>query len=292
MITIEQYVSPPDMQQAYDLLHSRPDAVILAGGAFTRLTSRKIGLAIDLAQAGLSGISQDGQGLTIGAMTTLRELETSPVLHLAGYGSLAEATGRIAGVQLRNLATVGGSVCGRYGFSDILPLLLALDCTVVLHKAGPLALADWLDRHQPGKERDILERVILPSHGPLAASQALRQTSLSLPILTVAIAGTVGRWRIAVGARPGRAVLAPGAMQILNRWQPPTGLAEPRPAARSIVATASGAADPAGRLAVAEEAAASAAAGLAFGSDPRAGAAYRAHVCRTLLKRLILEVLP
>ena len=39
---------------------------------------------------------------------------------------MREAVRHIVGVQFRNCATVGGSVYGRFGFSDVLTLLLAL----------------------------------------------------------------------------------------------------------------------------------------------------------------------
>lgn len=45
---------------------------------------------------------------------------------------MKESLRHIVGVQFRNLATVGGSLWGRFGFSDVLTLLLALDAQVEL----------------------------------------------------------------------------------------------------------------------------------------------------------------
>lgn len=57
------------------------------------------------------------------------------------FGSLfADMTGHIVGVQFRECATFGGSVWGRFGFSDILTGLLALDCEVELAEAGRIPL--------------------------------------------------------------------------------------------------------------------------------------------------------
>lgn len=42
-------------------------------------------------------------------------------------GAVRESLRHIVGVQFRNLATVGGSIFGRFGFSDVLTMFLALD---------------------------------------------------------------------------------------------------------------------------------------------------------------------
>lgn len=66
-------------------------------------------------------------------MVTLRELETNKLLNELTYGAFSESVKHIVGVQFRNLATVGGSVFGRYGFSDIITLLVALNAEVQLY---------------------------------------------------------------------------------------------------------------------------------------------------------------
>ena len=61
-----------------------------------------------------------------------------PMVSFVRYtnGAVKEALRHIIGVQLRNTATVGGSVWGRFGFSDVITLLLAMDTLVVLY-CGP-----------------------------------------------------------------------------------------------------------------------------------------------------------
>ena len=62
---------------------------------------------------GLDRIEGDGKkGLTIGALVTLNQLETHPVIH-ASFPGLAEAAHSIATPQIRNLGTVGGNLCQR-----------------------------------------------------------------------------------------------------------------------------------------------------------------------------------
>jgi xanthine dehydrogenase YagS FAD-binding subunit len=59
---------------------------------------------------GLSGIRETPQGLEIGALTTLTEVESSPLVR-ARYGLLAAAAGRVATPQIRNNGTLGGNLC-------------------------------------------------------------------------------------------------------------------------------------------------------------------------------------
>src|SRR5919202_5035793 len=58
------------------------------------------------------GVEDTGQGLILGALTTLTEMETSPVVKQR-YPLLAEAAAVAATPQLRNMATVGGNLLQR-----------------------------------------------------------------------------------------------------------------------------------------------------------------------------------
>ena len=61
----------------------------------------------------LRGISyQSGNGLRIGALTTIAELAEA-TNELATYPALLEAANEAASPQIRNLATIGGNMCQR-----------------------------------------------------------------------------------------------------------------------------------------------------------------------------------
>jgi xanthine dehydrogenase YagS FAD-binding subunit len=71
----------------------------------------------------LSGIRETADGLEIGALTTLTEIEQSPIVR-EKYSLLASAAGRVASPQIRNVGTLGGNLCQdarcwyyRYGVS-------------------------------------------------------------------------------------------------------------------------------------------------------------------------------
>jgi carbon-monoxide dehydrogenase medium subunit len=70
-------------------------------------------------------------GLTIGATTTIRTLETDAVI-LDHYPVVAESAGTLGSVAIRNVATVGGNLCNAAPSADMAPALVALSATVRL----------------------------------------------------------------------------------------------------------------------------------------------------------------
>ena len=299
MLSISKYVRAGSVEEAYELVQKNRRACVLGGGAWLRLGSGTIPLAIDLAACGLNGIdvvADDpafGRALRIGAYATLRQVETSAALAAATGGLLARAVRDIVGVQFRNVATVGGSVAGRFGFSDVCCALLALGAHVEFAGAGRMPLAAFLA--QPGRVRDVLTHVVVPA-GPVAASyQAVRNQSTDFPVVNAcAVRSAAGAWRVAVGARPGRARLVEGPAEellpagSLDKKNPATGAA-PFPDR-----TAAGASAPAAGLsacpAAAElDAVAAAAQALPFSGNMWASERYRRHVAGALVRRAVEE---
>lgn len=76
MLTIKNYLRPKTPQEAYDLVQKRSN-VILGGMLWLKMQNRRVDTAIDLQDLGLSYIRQEEDGVHIGAMTSLRTLETS-----------------------------------------------------------------------------------------------------------------------------------------------------------------------------------------------------------------------
>ena len=132
MLTIDQYVRAESLEQAYGLCQKRNN-VVLGGMLWLKMQDRKVGAAIDLCGLELDRITETEHAFELGAMVPLRALETHEGLNAMTQRAFAHSVEHIVGVQFRNCATVGGSVFGRFGFSDVLTLLLALDARVVFH---------------------------------------------------------------------------------------------------------------------------------------------------------------
>lgn len=263
LFTLLTVAQPETLEAAYTILKEKRSNAVLGGCAYLRMGSQKIHTGVDLSKLGLKYIKEQDTCVEIGAMTSFRDVETNVALHNYAGGVLSAAVSGIIGVQFRNVVTVGASVFMRYGFSDFLTALLALDAEVELVKGGRMKLAAFLDTP---RSKDILTKIIVQKTPGQASYQAFRNSAGDYPLVTVAVSCLNGEWKIVVGARPTRAKLAVQAAGLLNN-------------AGTAVTTE-----------VVEQAAQIAVEELPFGSNMRASAAYRQALAQTLIKRAIAEV--
>ena len=203
MMTIREYKRAESLEEAWQLNQKRNNRVI-GGMIWLKMENINVGTAIDLSGLGLDKIEETAEGFSIGAMVPLRQIELHEGLNAYTDGAVRESVRHIVGVQLRNLATVGGSIYSRFGFSDVLTMFLALNASVELYKGGIVPLSEYAQRPY---DRDILVRVIVPKEQAAFCYQSVRNIQTDFPVLTCAAAKTAGCFRVAIGARPGKAVL-------------------------------------------------------------------------------------
>ncbi|MGE0158502.1 MAG: xanthine dehydrogenase family protein subunit M [Gemmatimonadales bacterium] len=107
---------PTDVETALDLLDRHgPNGWRIAGGydSLDWLKNRSKGprAVIDLERLDeLKGIRETPGGIEIGALTTLTEIETSPLVR-ERFSLLSDAARRVASPQIRNAGTIGGNLC-------------------------------------------------------------------------------------------------------------------------------------------------------------------------------------
>ena len=166
MMTIREYKRAESLEEAWQLNQKKANR-ILGGMIWLKMETINVGTAIDLSGLGLDTIEETDVGFSIGAMVTLRQLETHPGLEAFTHGAVREALRHIVGVQLRNLATVGGSIYSRFGFSDVRTLFLAMDCSVELYKGGIVPLREYAERPY---DRDIVVRLLVRKEAPITAT--------------------------------------------------------------------------------------------------------------------------
>ena len=249
MLRIQNYVRPQTLEDAYHLCQKK-NAVVLGGMLWLKMQKRSVHTAIDLQDLGLNRIEETETDFRLGAMVTLRELELHPALNSLTQGAMAECVKHIVGVQFRNTATVGGSIFGRFGFSDVLTLFLALDARVELYHGGVMPLSEFVRLSRP--TRDLLIHVIVPKQSRRTVYLSQRNISTDFPVLTCAVSKMDGSITCAVGARPGAAVCL---------HEIPDG--DPQTVADAVTDQ------------------------LSFGRNVRAGAEYRARICRVLVRRAL-----
>ena len=262
MFSLNDLVQPEELETAYQILTDKRNNTILGGCAFLKMGSKRIGTAVDLSNLKLSYINETDGYIEIGSMTSLRELETHPLLKESFNGVLPKSVRNIIGVQFRNCVTVGASVYAKYGFSDLITALLVLDTEVELFKGGRMPLVDFLKRP---KGKDILVRLWVKLNNCKATYLNLRNSASDYSVLNAAVSKLDDQWTIVVGARPRRAAIATNASAVLAKGTQSS--AEIEDAAQKT----------------AEE--------LSFGTNMRGTAVYRKALCKVLVKRAIMEVL-
>jgi len=250
MLTIQKYIRAASLEEAYQLNQKRSSRII-AGMLWTKMSRASVQTAIDLCDLGLDAIEEKDDCFSIGAMATLRQLELHEGLNAYTNGMMEEALRSIVGVQFRNLATVGGSLWGRFGFSDVLTLCMSMDASVELYRGGIVPIEDFA---RMPYDRDILTRIIIQKTPARFAYRAMRIQKTDIPILTCAAARVGDEIRTAIGARPGRAMLLRAKIPLEENY--PKRVAEAVPT----------------------------------GGNSRASAAYRARLTEVLTERCLRDL--
>ena len=203
MISIQKYVRAQSLEEAWQLNQNKLNR-ILGGMLWLRLGSGNVNTAIDLCDLGLNTIEETDEAFSIGAMVTLRDLEVHEGLNSCFANAIANAVKDIVGVQFRNMATVGGSIWGRFGFSDVLTVFLALDSYVELYKGGIIPLEQFAGMKA---DNDILVRLIVKKTPCKVVYSSVRNQRTDFPVLACAVSHMNGEYRASIGARPSRAML-------------------------------------------------------------------------------------
>jgi xanthine dehydrogenase YagS FAD-binding subunit len=113
-----EYASPATREQAVKLLGTDPAAAAPLGGGSDLLGLMKSGVEtpkrlVNLKGiAGLTGVRAENGGLRIGALTVLDDLAADAALGFE-YPAITASAGRLAGPQIRNVATLGGNLLQR-----------------------------------------------------------------------------------------------------------------------------------------------------------------------------------
>ena len=135
-----RYLEPTSVSEATQLLQEHGwQAKAMAGGQSLILLLREGLIRPDIVVSLLKvpemgGIQQRRSRVEIGALTTHRQIELSPLIKQQ-FLFVADAYRALGSVQVRNLGTLGGNLCHNAPGSDPPALLMVLDATLDI--AGP-----------------------------------------------------------------------------------------------------------------------------------------------------------
>jgi aerobic carbon-monoxide dehydrogenase medium subunit len=200
------YHKPASLGDVAKLLGNE-DAKLVAGG-MTLIPTLKQRLAkpsdlVDLASiGGLTGIKEEGGGVTIGAMTRHAEVQRSDVVKRV-IPALAALAGMIGDPAVRNRGTIGGSISNNDPAADYPSAVVGLGATVVTTKREIAGDAFFTGMFETALGQDEIVTAVKFPKPEAAAYQKFKNPASRYAIVGVFVARTAGGVRVAVtGAGP------------------------------------------------------------------------------------------
>ena len=184
-----ELLQPRSVDEAIELLAKHGDEARPIGGGTTLVILMKqralhYPYLVDLQSiAGLSGISQESDGVRIGALATHRSVELSPLIRQR-FPLVADAFSKIGNVRVRQTASVGGNLAHADYRLDPPPPLMVLGTSV--NATGPngsrtIPIKDFFrglyeTALEPG---ELVVDIKIPFMPPESKATYLRYSSLS-----------------------------------------------------------------------------------------------------------------
>lgn len=211
---VNEYYRASSLEDAYQKLLESPKNAIVAGGLWMKKMGQSYDTLIDVSKLELDKISETKEEVVIGSMVTQRDFEDSKIVSFLFAGAPAFAVREVMGVNFRNLATIGGSIMGRYPFSDVISGLLPYDVTLEFYPSEKMTLEEYLN--YKGKLNAILVAIHIKKAEGKGFFKKVKTTALDFPIVNIAVAKVNKEYRVVVGARPMVAIRSYRAMEYLN----------------------------------------------------------------------------
>ena len=184
-----EFIRPASLSAARDNLRELgPKGMLLAGGtALHFMQDHTPVTAVDIMRIGLSYIKQEGDHYTIGATTSLADIQR----YRAPRWALHEICRRISTHQIRNISTIGGNICRVFPWADLPVILLAMNARMVIYSGKEEEFgADDYFAYQPARrflDGNILTAVKVPAlmaHHGFGSIKVVR-TQASFPMVTI-----------------------------------------------------------------------------------------------------------
>ena len=269
------YAAPTRLEDAISLLSTTPGARVLAGGhqLLVEPSRSRLGnaLLVDLRRIrDLAGVTAADGGVRIGAMTTLADIAANDTIRRS-YSVLAAVAGATGDAQLRNRATIGGSLAISEPDNEYPAIAVLLSATVEIRgkKTRSVHADDFFSGNGSPEGGEIITALTLPDRIPRTgfAFVAHRNPATRTPLCGAGVGVALDE---AGGVTAARVVLVGAAERPVRQ----------RAVEKLLVKNAS-----------ADEirSAAAAAEGVAMRNDLFASADYRRHLTGVLTERALKQ---
>lgn len=199
MINDFEYVAPKTLHEALQLLDQYRDHYKIIAGGQSLLIMMRQGLIAPEVLIDIKGLSEldyiksDNQkGMIIGALTTHRTIEKSPVIKTS-FGVIAEMESRLASVQTRNWGSIGGNLCHGDPAGDLAPVLISLNATLTVAgmkgERNMLVEDFFLDYFETALEHgELLREIQIPALPPNTGVAYSKFNVIETEMATVGVA--------------------------------------------------------------------------------------------------------
>lgn len=226
------YLKPNNLPQLFSAMSDYPDYLLLAGGtdAISDIRGHIISpsLVIDIKSLEkISGIYIENNRIFIGAVSTITDLEQSPLVqkYLPFFRQVIDV---FACREIRNRATIGGNIARASPCADFPPILLVLKATVqILHAGGEreVAIEDFFlgPRQTVVKPGELIKGLSIPikkvqaSYMRISRGKGMDLAGVNVAIvLDQTISQDIPRIRIGLGSVAPRPIRALHTEEVLR----------------------------------------------------------------------------
>jgi CO/xanthine dehydrogenase FAD-binding subunit len=192
---IKEYIRPDSLEEALQLLQKKLDSRPIAGGSELSQAKDEYSV-VDLQNCGLDYIRSTSTHVQIGSMTRLESIRN----HFGEFAGMGNALAIEAARNVREQATIGGTLFATTGRSPLLTCLLGLDAELVWEPASThVRLGSWLAESRSIRFGRLLKEIVLDTN-VLSCFSAVGRSPLDTPVICTQLTiWSTNRMRLVIG---------------------------------------------------------------------------------------------
>lgn len=210
-----EYRNPTHISDLFTMLEQYGNSAAMLAGGTDLVNHMRIGKRSPHQILELKNIKElsreikyDENGVTIGALATLADIETDSMIRKL-YPAIAESANKVGSKQIRNRATLVGNICNASPAADTAPALLIYNAEVnIISRHGRRSMSVESFITGPGKtalkQGELVESIYVPNPQNLSSScyiKLARREGADLTTVGVAVLlSEHGEVRVGLGA--------------------------------------------------------------------------------------------
>lgn len=185
MLNVEEYLKPRELREAWELANETK-SLYVSGGLMVAQLKSSVERLIDLKAIGLNEIKEENGYVRVGANVKLSEFANDKTLSKMYGGFFVNFMKDVGSTQIRNMATIGGSVAFRLGWSDVITALMALKAEVEIFngKIDRMPIEEYISMK---REKEIVTAIFLPAEERKIAFEKFSKSAFDIAILNVGV---------------------------------------------------------------------------------------------------------